>query len=142
MNDTLDSFLDELQGRVYDDTRESMGEEVYRRWKNPVYLKKMEQPSAQAELTGSCGDSITIYLKIMDGRVIAANFETTGCGSSQVSGEVVCEYAIGKSVEEAGMLDGKDVLQVLGGLPEENTHCAYLAAETLREAARNYLQRV
>lgn len=142
MSDALDSFLEELQGRVYEDTRENMGEEVYRRWKNPVHLKKMEHPSSQAELTGSCGDSITIYLDVQDGRVIAANFETTGCGSSQVSGEVACEYAMGKSVEEAGMLDGKDVLHVLGGLPEENEHCAYLAAETLREAARNYLEKI
>jgi nitrogen fixation NifU-like protein len=39
------------------------------------------------------------------------------------------------------MLDGKDVLETLGGLPEENEHCAYLAAETLREAVRNYLEK-
>jgi nitrogen fixation NifU-like protein len=101
----------------------------------------MDDPSSWAALTGSCGDTITIYLRIENDVVSKARFETTGCGSSQVSGEVACEYAQGKTVEQAGMLDGKDVLETLGGLPEENEHCAYLAAETLREAVRKYLEK-
>jgi len=141
MSDNLDSFLDDLQNRVFEDTRENMGEEVYKRWRNPVYLEKMDDPSSWAALTGSCGDTITIYLRIENDVVSKARFETTGCGSSQVSGEVACEYAKGKTVEQAGMLDGKDVLETLGGLPEENEHCAYLAAETLREAVRKYLEK-
>lgn len=141
MSDNLDSFLDDLQNRVFEDTRENMGEEVYKRWRNPVYLEKMDDPSSWAALTGSCGDTITIYLRIENDMVSKARFETTGCGSSQVSGEVACEYAQGKTVEQAGMLDGKDVLETLGGLPEENEHCAYLAAETLREAVRKYLEK-
>jgi len=141
MSDNLDSFLDDLQNRVFEDTRENMGEEVYKRWRNPVYLEKMDDPSSWAALTGSCGDTITIYLRIENDVVSMARFETTGCGSSQVSGEVACEYAQGKTVEQAGMLDGKDVLETLGGLPEENEHCAYLAAETLREAVRKYLEK-
>jgi nitrogen fixation NifU-like protein len=141
MSDNLDSFLDDLQNRVFEDTRENMGEEVYKRWRNPVHLEKMDDPSSWAALTGSCGDTITIYLRIENDMVSKARFETTGCGSSQVSGEVACEYAQGKTVEQAGMLDGKDVLETLGGLPEENEHCAYLAAETLREAVRKYLEK-
>jgi nitrogen fixation NifU-like protein len=140
MSNTLDSFLDDLQNRVFEDTLENMGEEVYKRWRNPVHLQRMDAPSSRATLTGSCGDSLTVYLKIEDDVVKKALFETTGCGSSQVSGEVACEYAEGKSVEEAGLIDGKDVLATLGGLPEENEHCAYLAAETLREAVRRYLE--
>jgi nitrogen fixation NifU-like protein len=141
MSDPLDSFLADLQNRVFEDTRESMGEAVYKRWRDPVHLAKMDNPSSWAALTGSCGDTITIYLRIENDVVTRARFETTGCGSSQVSGEVACEYAEGKTVEQAGMLDGKDVLETLGGLPEENEHCAYLAAETLREAVRNYLEK-
>jgi len=139
MSDTLDAFLDDLQDRVFEDTLENMGEEVYTRWRNPVHLAKMDNPSSTAALTGSCGDTIIIHLAIENDLVTKARFETTGCGSSQVSGEVACEYAEGKTVEQAGMLDGKDVLETLGGLPEENEHCAYLAAETLREAVRKYL---
>jgi nitrogen fixation NifU-like protein len=141
MSDPLDSFLADLQNRVFEDTRESMGEAVYKRWRDPVHLAKMDNPSSWAALTGSCGDTITIYLRIENDVVTRSRFETTGCGSSQVSGEVACEYAEGKTVEQAGMLDGKDVLETLGGLPEENEHCAYLAAETLREAVRNYLEK-
>ncbi|GAU09002.1 iron-sulfur cluster assembly scaffold protein [Desulfoplanes formicivorans] len=140
MSNTLDSFLDDLQNRVFEDTLENMGEEVYKRWRNPVHLKRMDSPSSWAALQGSCGDTLTVYLEIKDDMVKKALFETTGCGSSQVSGEVACEYAEGKTVEEAGLIDGKDVLEALGGLPEENEHCAYLAAETLREAVRKYLE--
>ncbi len=141
MTDTLDAFLDDLQERIYEDTRETMGEAFYQRWRHPVRCAKLDHPSSSATLTGSCGDTIIIYLLIEKDRIITARFETTGCGSSQVSGEVACEYAEGKTVEQAGMLDGKDVLDILGGLPEENEHCAYLAAETLREAVRAYLEK-
>ena len=139
MSDTLDAFLDDLQSQVFEETRETLGEEACKRWRNPVHFGKMEDPSTQAGLTGSCGDSLTVYLKIENARVKTASFTTDGCASSQICGDVACEFAEGKSIEDAGLVDGKDVLQVLGGLPEDNKHCAYLAAETLREAVRKYL---
>jgi nitrogen fixation NifU-like protein len=53
-------------------------------------------------------------------------------------GSVVTELAKGKTIEEALRVDEKDVLSVLGGLPEENVHCSVLAVDTLRAALEDY----
>jgi nitrogen fixation NifU-like protein len=52
---------------------------------------------------------------------------------------MVTELATGKSVGEANKISQQDVLNALGGLPEESQHCALLAANTLKAAVRDYL---
>jgi nitrogen fixation NifU-like protein len=49
--------------------------------------------------------------------------------------------AQGKSLEEVMALQQKDVLDGLGGLPKESEHCALLAANTLRAACQDFLER-
>jgi len=43
------------------------------------------------------------------------------------------------NIGEAQRISQHDVLAALGGLPEESEHCALLAANTLKEAIRDYL---
>ena len=64
---------------------------------------------------------------------------TDGCGTSIASGSMVTEIAKGKSVGEVLKTNQQDVLNALGGLPGESEHCALLAANTLKEAIRDYL---
>jgi nitrogen fixation NifU-like protein len=52
---------------------------------------------------------------------------------------MVTELAKGKTVIQAQKISQQDVLSALGGLPEESQHCALLAANTLREAVKDYL---
>lgn len=66
---------------------------------------------------------------------------TDGCGASTACGSVVTEMVRGKTIEEAFTVEDTDVLSVLGGLPEENAHCALLAANTPRAALENYKNR-
>jgi nitrogen fixation NifU-like protein len=80
-----------------------------------------------------------MYLRVRNDRVVEASFWTDGCGPSIASGSVTTELARGKSVSEAGNISQQDVLDALDGLPEENVHCALLAANTLREAIKDYL---
>jgi len=63
---------------------------------------------------------------------------TDGCGASTACGSVITELAKGKTVEGASRIKDADVLAVLGGLPEENVHCALLAANTLNAALDAY----
>ncbi|GAJ20640.1 unnamed protein product, partial [marine sediment metagenome] len=68
-----------------------------------------------------------------------ASFFTDGCGTSIASGSMVTELARGKKLSQAQRISQKDVLNALGGLPEESEHCALLAADTLKAAIRDYL---
>jgi len=106
---------------------------------DPRNLGDMEDADGFAKVTGSCGDTMEIWLKIKNGTIADASFITDGCGTSIASGSMVTEMAKGKSVNEAWKIGQQDVLSALGGLPEESEHCALLAANTLKEAIRDYL---
>ena len=106
---------------------------------NPRNLGDMEDADGFAKVIGSCGDTMEIWLKVKNGAVANATFITNGCGTSIASGSMVTEMAKGKSVSELRKISQQDVLNTLGGLPEESEHCALLAADTLKEAIRDYL---
>ena len=106
---------------------------------NPRNVGDMEGADGYARVTGPCGDTMEIWLKVKDGTVANATFMTDGCGATIASGSMVTEMAKGKSVSEARKISRHDVLSALGGLPEESEHCARLAANALKEAIRDYL---
>lgn len=140
MSDKLDAFVQEMQSTIDDSVQKDWGEAVYSRWKNLNYLGPLSQADAAAQLQGSCGDSMEIELAFKKGRVSQAAFTTDGCGPSQVCGSLAAELAHGKPPEELLDITGQTLLDILGGLPEEYTHCAYLAAATLHAAVDTYMQ--
>ncbi len=141
MTKELNAQLDELQEKIYDQTLEVFGPEVFKRWKEPAYMGRMENPHSYARLTGSCGDSVEIYLKFEEDRVSEVSFFSDGCGPSVVCGSVACELALGKDVENAASITGEDILHILKGLPEDKEHCAYLAAQALQETVHGYIKK-
>ena len=80
-----------------------------------------------------------IYLRVGDGKIINASFWTDGCGPSIASGSMATEMAKQATVGEAQRISQQDVLTALGGLPEESEHCALLAANTLKDAIKDYV---
>jgi nitrogen fixation NifU-like protein len=106
---------------------------------NPRNLGDMEDADGFARVTGPCGDTMKIWLRAKNGDLTDATFLTDGCGTSIASGSMVTEMAKGKNITEAQKISQQDILTALGGLPEESQHCALLAADTLKEAIRNYL---
>ena len=64
---------------------------------------------------------------------------TDGCGTSIASGSTATELIKGKSIAEALEVTQDDILNSLDGLPESEAHCALLAANTLKQALRDYL---
>ncbi|MFC2062689.1 iron-sulfur cluster assembly scaffold protein [Chloroflexota bacterium] len=68
-----------------------------------------------------------------------ATFMTDGCGTSIASGSMTADMAKGKDIRQALKIGQQDVLDALGGLPEESQHCALLAANTLKQAIQDYL---
>jgi len=106
---------------------------------NPRNVGDIEDADGFAKVAGSCGDTMQIWLKVKDNTISDARFVTDGCGTSMAAGSMVTELARGKSVAQVQKISQRDVLSALGGLPEESQHCALLAADTLREAVKDYL---
>jgi len=129
---------DDLQKLILADARNIYSETVVRHAMDPKNLGVMKNADGFARETGSCGDTMEIWIKVSSDTVAGATFMTDGCGSSIASGSMVTEMARGKSIAEVRKLTQADVLNELGGLPDESKHCALLAADTLKAAIRDY----
>jgi len=139
MAEEFDDSFKELEQAVMDDMKQIYSEKTIDHFLKPRNLGEMASPDGFARITGPCGDTMEIYLKVKDGRVMNASFWTDGCGPSIASASMVTEMAKGKTIFEAQKITQHDVLNALGGLPEESLHCALLAANTLKDASKDYL---
>jgi len=142
MPDRLDDFVNNLQDEIFEDTLKIYGEKAYQRWRNPLYMDSMQDPDGYGRITGPCGDTMEIYLKFKEGRVRDASFQTDGCGPSLICGSFAAELALGKNTDELKDITNETILKVVGGLPEEDQHCALLAANTLHEAIDHYIKKI
>jgi nitrogen fixation NifU-like protein len=131
-----------MQNRIFEEAREAYGELGFRRWRNPLYRGELKEPDGYGRVTGVCGDTMQIFLKFESERVKAASFLTDGCGASTVCGSLAAEAALGRTAEQLADVSGDTILGVLGVFPEEDRHCAYLAAETLQEALNDYMKKL
>ena len=109
--------------------------------RNPRNMGPLDSCDGHARVTGPCGDTMELWLRIRGEQSEIARFTTDGCGSAMACGSMVTELARGRSVNEARSLGQQAVLEALGGLPEEAQHCALLAADTLRTACEDFLRR-
>jgi len=130
---------DALQELILADARNIYSETVIDHAMAPRNLGVMQDADGFARVTGPCGDTMEIWLKVNSDVIANATFMTDGCGTSIASGSMVTEIAKGKSIIEAQKTTQSDVLDALGGLPDESKHCALLAANTLKSAIRDYI---
>ena len=88
-----------------------------------------------------CGDMMTFYIKVRDGRLSDIKFQTFGCGAAIAVSSMVSEMAMGKTLEEAIAITNESVAEMLGGLPKNKMHCSNLGADALHQAIENYKSR-
>ena len=139
MGDTLDDFVHDIKEQIYEETKEAYGEIAYQRWLNPLFMGPMKNPDSYARSRGVCGDTMEIFLKFEGGRVKEASFQADGCGSSSVCASFAAELSMGKAPDELLAISGEVIMKKLGGLPKEDEHLAFLAAETLQQALNDYM---
>jgi len=128
---TFEESLKAEMGKAYSET-------VIDHSMNPRNVGDMEDADGFAKVTGPCGDTMEIWLKVRNDTIMGATFMTDGCGTTIAAGSMVTELVRGKSVSQALRIGQEGVLNALSGLPEESQHCALLAANTLKEAVKDY----
>ena len=83
---------------------------------------KHELPDADLEMRGynpTCGDDITLRLKVADGVVVDGAFTGSGCAISQASADMMLDLVIGKPKEEALRLSDIFLRTIKGSASEE-----------------------
>lgn len=88
-----------------------------------------------------CGDLMTMYIKVKDGKIMDIKFKTFGCGAAIATSSMTTELAKGKTLEEASKITRADVAESLDGLPAQKMHCSNLAADALKAAINDYLEK-
>ncbi len=113
--------------------------EVIKHFQKPQNMGKLENPDSVGEIGNPvCGDMMTIYLKVKDGRVFDIGFETLGCVAAIATSSMITSLAKGKKLEEAEKITIKEVADALGSLPPVKMHCSDLAVKALKMAIENY----
>ena len=97
----------------------------------------MENP----DLTGHSGSPgrgafLILFLKVVDGRVEAATFQTYGCGPTIAAGSMLTELIMGRTIAECRKLTTDDLIAALDGVPPDKLHCPALPIGALQDALR------
>jgi nitrogen fixation NifU-like protein len=121
--------------------------------RRPRNFRAIEQGRKAEGYNPLCGDRLTVYLRIENGRIEDASFLGSGCAISKASASLMTESVKGKTLEEAHDLferfhqmitrspeqpiDDLGKLTALAGIHQFpiRVKCASLAWHTLRAAA-------
>ena len=90
------------------------------------------------ELTGPCGDSMRIYLKLEKGRIKDAKMQVLGCPGAVASAMAAMDLIKGKTIEDALAIKESNVFRMLEELPDQKLHCIQLTIKTLQKGIEEY----
>jgi nitrogen fixation NifU-like protein len=114
-------------------------EKVLDHFKNPRNIGEIKNADGIGTVGNpTCGDVMTIYIKVKNNKIEDIKFKTYGCAAAIASSSIATELVKGKTLEEALKLTRNDVANELGGLPAYKMHCSNLAADALRKAIEDY----
>jgi nitrogen fixation NifU-like protein len=111
-------------------------EELVHNYEHPSNKRKIAGATVSAtEENVSCGDSITIYLKIDKDRISDISFEGSGCVISVGTASMLTENLKGKSLRHVEKMTQADLLKLIGVEPgPARVHCATLSLKAAKMA--------
>ena len=143
---------------MLDQIRDLYQEVVFDHNRNPRNFRVMEDANRKIEgFNPLCGDRITLYIKVIDGKIEDVSFQGAGCAISTASASLMTEIVQGKTEQETEQLfelfhritTGKNgdetnledlgKLAVLAGVRAypARVKCATLAWHSLQSALKN-----
>lgn len=105
---------------------------------NPV----VENPEGIAKVSGNCGDTMEIGLRVEDNVVTSTHSWTDGCSYSKLCVEAAAMLARDKTISEVEKLNMVSIMELVGELPETHLHCAQLAEITLQKSVEDYIAKI
>jgi nitrogen fixation protein NifU and related proteins len=84
------------------------------------------------------GPFLILYLRMKGNQILAAKFQTYGCGPTIACGSVLTEMITGHSVPDCLELTAQTLIDALDGVPPEKLHSPALAIAALRDALKEF----
>jgi len=106
----------------------------------PKNMGSMRDANAHAKVTGPCGDTVEMWLRIDGNRIRKITFITDGCEPSIACSSVAATLAEGKKPEQARKISPTEILKAAGDIPADHHHCATLAAGTIESALIDWME--
>jgi nitrogen fixation protein NifU and related proteins len=101
-------------------------------YQNPRNQGELPDATAKVEVSNPvCGDTLNLAVRVEDGRVAVARFQTRGCPPSIACSSVLTEMILGKTLAEIEQITAEQISQALGGLPPATKHASQLAEDAL-----------
>ena len=105
---------------------------------NKSNMGSLPDANQVTEMTGPCGDTMKIYLKLEEGRIKDAKIQVLGCPGAIASAMAAMDLIKGKAIEDAMMIKDRDVFRMLEEIPDQKQHCIRLTVKTLQKAIEEY----
>ena len=123
-------------------TSDSYSDIVLEHFRNPRNAGPLPDANAVGfERNPVCGDTMRLMLRIEDGRIAEARWQTEGCTAAIATSSIASEMIRGRPLSEVEGLTREDIEREAGGLPASKLHCSVLAAGALRKALADYRSR-
>ena len=134
----FDFYVNELQDMIDEEEERLYSETVRKEYRNPSNIGTIKNSDGYAKIQGTCGDTVAMFLKINEGKIENIKYQTDGCGITVAVNSMLTKLVSKKSLEDAMKISPQYLTDIIGGLPEENLHCAKLSVMTLQAAIENY----
>ncbi len=110
---------------------------------NPRNSGQLIDPDGHSEVgSPQCGDAMILDIQIDDeDRINEIRFMTFGCAGAIAAASALTEIAKGKTLEEALKIRNSQIVDFLGGMPEEKYHCSVMGHEALSSAIDDFNKR-
>ena len=105
-------------------------------YRSPRGQEPLESPSVtHTERNLSCGDAVTLSLKIENDVIQGIHWEGAGCAISQAGMSMLSEELAGKTIDEATKIDAQHMMTLLGvPIGPRRMKCALLSLHSLKNA--------
>lgn len=133
----------QISGEETENTRELLSASGYadraiEYFLNRKYMGVLSDADQVTELTGPCGDTMRVYLKLNGGRIKDARIQVLGCPGAVASAMAAMERIRGMTLDDAKAVQDRDIFRMLEDLPDQKQHCIRLTVKTIQKAIDEY----
>ncbi|MDX2448210.1 MAG: iron-sulfur cluster assembly scaffold protein [Desulfobacterales bacterium] len=132
-NGASDSIKDMLSNAGYSD-------KAIQYYIEKPYMGSLPDADQVSEMTGTCGDTMAVYLKAAHGKIVDVRYQVMGCAGAVSAAMAAVDLVKGKKLEDARKLEDGDIFRVLQDIPAKKHHCIQLAVKALHKVIDAYHQ--